>query len=93
MNKQHVEDSLTKIRILFEKASALIEALPPGEKIPATKLAEDIAKEYGMTGAQLYPTLLFLFKDYPGVIIKKGAHGGIMKLPLMKSDGESKVTL
>lgn len=86
MNKKHIDDSLDKIRIFFEKASAQIDAIPLGEKIPATKLADDLAKENGMTGPQLYPTLLFLISDYPGVEIRKGAHGGIYKL----KPGESK---
>lgn len=79
MNTKHIDDSLAKIRTVFEKASQRIEALKTGEKIPATKLADDLAKEIGMTGPSLYPTLLFLIKDYPGVDIKKGAHGGIVK--------------
>jgi hypothetical protein len=79
-SKQHLENTLNnKIRPFLEKAVERIDALKPGEKIPATKLAEDIAKEFGMSGSQLYPTLLFLFKDYPGVDVKKGAHGGICK--------------
>lgn len=80
MNTNHVETSLSKIRTIFEKASQRIEDLKKDEKIPATKLAEDLGKEIGMTGPQLYPTLLFLIKDYPGVVVKKGAHGGIIKL-------------
>ena len=79
MNTKHIEDSMTKIRTIFEKASQKIEDLKTGEKIPATKLADDLAKEIGMTGPQLYPTLKFLFDGYPGVDIKKGAHGGIIK--------------
>lgn len=79
MNAKHVEDSLAKIRTIFEKASTRIEDLKKDEKVPATKLAEDLAKEIGMTGPQLYPTLKFLFDGYPGVDIKKGAHGGIVK--------------
>jgi hypothetical protein len=79
MNQKHIEDSLAKIRTIFEQASATIEALKPGEKIAATTLADNIAKTYGMTGPQLYPTLKFLFDKYPGVDIKKGAHGGIIK--------------
>ena len=79
MNNKHIEDCLAKIRGIFEQASAQIEALKPGEKIPATALAESLAKQYGMTGPQLYPTLKFLFDKYPGVDIKKGAHGGIIK--------------
>lgn len=80
MNSLHVEDALQKIRVIFERASQKIEDLKKDEKIPATKLAEDLAKEIGMTGPQLYPTLKFLFDGYPGVDIKKGAHGGIIKL-------------
>lgn len=80
MSDQHVEDSLEKIRTIFKKAQNAIEAIKVGEKIPATKLAEDIAKEHGMTGPQLYPTLLFLIKGYPGVEVRRGAHGGIVKL-------------
>lgn len=80
MNTKHIEESLSKIRTIFEKASTRIEALNKGEKVPATKLADDLAKELGMTGPQLYPTLKILFDGYPGVEIKKGAHGGIIKL-------------
>lgn len=80
MGNQHIEDSLDKIRTIFAKASARIDAIKPGGKIPATTLADDLAKEIGMTGPQLYPTLKFLFTDYPNVEIRKGAHGGIFKL-------------
>jgi len=90
MNKQHVDATIAKIRPILEKASARIEALKPGEKIPATVLADDLAKEIGMTGPQLYPTLKFLFDGYPGVDVKKGAHGGIIKQapPAPATDGD-----
>jgi len=78
-SKQHLEDALSKIRPIFEKAMDRIDALKVGEKIPATKLADDLAKEVGMTGPSLYPTLKFLLDGYPGVDIRKGAHGGIIK--------------
>jgi len=78
-SKMHIEQSLAKIRTIFEKASARIEAMKPGDKIPATKLAEELAEEIGMTGATLYPTLKFLYDKYPGVDIKRGAKGGIIK--------------
>jgi hypothetical protein len=84
INEKHINNSLDKIRSLFNKASERIEALKQGEKIPATKLAEDIAKEIGMTGAQIYPVLIFLIKDYPGMQIKKGASGGISRLPIIE---------
>jgi hypothetical protein len=80
-SKQHIDNTLaTKIRPLFEKAAARIDALKAGEKIPATQLAEDIAKEHDMTGPQLYSTLKLLFDGYPGVDVRRGAHGGIIKL-------------
>ncbi len=79
-SQNHVEVSLAKIQVIFNSAASRIDALKQGEKIPATKLAADLAADYNMTGPQLYPTLLFLLKDYPGVEIKRGAHGGIVKL-------------
>ena len=84
MNTLHIESSIAKIRSIFDEASQLIENLKPGEKMPATALAKVIAEKRGMTGPQLYPTLLFLLKDYPGVEIKRGAHGGICK-PLLET--------
>lgn len=82
-SKQHMENVwATVIRPIFELAREQIDALKPGEKIPATSLAEKLAKPLGMTQAQLYPTLKFLFDGYPGVEIRKGAHGGIFKLPV-----------
>ena len=86
-NKDHIENSISIIRAIFEKASDRIEAINPGDKIPATKLAEDLAQEIGMKGAQLYPTLLFLFKDYPNRELRRGAHGGIYNpLPVKPVD-------
>lgn len=80
-SKQHIDNVLnTKIREIFEKAATRIDELLPGEKVAATTLAEDIAKGYGMTGPQLYSTLKFLFDGYPGVTVRRGAHGGIIKL-------------
>ena len=79
-NQQHIEDSLEKIRSIFVKASDAIDVLKSGEKIPATKLAEDLAKDVGLTGPGLYPTLKFLLEGFPGVEIRRGAHGGIYKL-------------
>lgn len=78
--QDHVESSLDKVRQIYLKAVSRIESLKPGEKIPATELAKELAAEVGMTGPQLYPTLKFLFDGYPGVEIKKGAQGGIVKV-------------
>lgn len=90
-NEEQIVRTLAKIRPLLEKASTQIEAIKPGEKIPATELADEIAKEIGMTGPQLYPTLKFLFDGYPGVDIRKGAHGGIYKLLPGEVPGQKKV--
>jgi hypothetical protein len=80
--EQHVEVALDKVRAIYLKVVARIDALKPGEKVPATELAKLLASEIGMTGPQLYPTLKFLLEDYPGVKIRKGAKGGIEKLPV-----------
>lgn len=101
MNKDvldHIESRVAHIKSLFVSAATRIERLHPGEKIPATQLSEEIAKELrtnsndkGPTGAVLYPTLKILFDNYPGVEIKRGAHGGIMRpLPKTVSTEETK---
>lgn len=79
MNRdEHIETVwLTKIRPLLMEASDVIEALKPGEKIPATELARIIAENHGMTGPQFYPTLKFMIDGYPNRKVKRGAHGGI----------------
>lgn len=80
-SKQHIEEVLaTRIRPIFEQAAARLDALAIGEKVPATELAKDLAKEVGMTGPQLYPVLLFLFKDFPDIEVRRGAHGGLFKV-------------
>lgn len=78
-NQDHVDASLAKIRTIFEQASEKIESLKSGEKVPATTLAAELGESVGMTGPQLYPTLKFLLDGYPGVDVKRGAHGGIIK--------------
>ncbi len=78
--KNHIENALSEIRAIFEQAAERIEALGDNEKVPATKLAEELAEKIDLTGPGLYPTLKFLLKGYPGVDIKRGAYGGIVKL-------------
>lgn len=76
----HLDKAINEVRDLFTAAALRIEALKPGEKIPATQLAQELGVERGMTGAQAYPILkILLNSSYPGVKILKGAHGGIMK--------------
>ncbi len=88
-NVDHVEASLNKIRELFVKASERIEALNPGEKIPATALAAELGESFGLTGPQTYPVLKFLFESYPGILVRRGAHGGLIK-PGPTTDKKSK---
>lgn len=76
---QHIEEALNEVRALFMKAATRIEAIKPGNKIPATTLAEELAKEQGMTGPQIYPIIKLVLDDYPGVLIRRGAHGGIFR--------------
>jgi hypothetical protein len=92
--EQHIEETLNKLRAIYVEAATRIDALQGDEKIPATKLAIEIAESRNMSGPQLYPTLLFLFKDYPGVTISKGAHGGIRKTKVNPAPvvDETKVT-
>lgn len=78
-SKNHIEESIAKIRSLFEKASERIDSLKSGEKVTATKLAEELSNQFGMTSQQIYPILLFLIKNYPCVDVVRGAHGGIIK--------------
>lgn len=79
---QHIDNVLAnKIRPLMEEAADILEALKPGEKIPATELARQVAERHGSTGPSLYPTLKFLFEGYPNIDVKRGAKGGLIKLP------------
>lgn len=80
---EHFNLSSDKIKAILMMAVARIESLKPGEKIPATTLADEIARDPSVnsTGAYLYPVLKYLINEkYPGVKIMRGAHGGILKL-------------
>jgi hypothetical protein len=79
MQEQHIDNSLAKIKAIFVKASDRLESLKPGEKITATGLANELATEFGLTGAGIYPTLKFLFDGYPDFDILRGAHGGLRR--------------
>lgn len=80
-NQQHIENNLTLLRTILEETSAKIEALKPGERIPATQLAQTIAARHEINNVELYTMLkIFLFKGYPGIRINRGCKGGIEKL-------------
>jgi hypothetical protein len=80
MQTNHIDKSLEDIKIIFNKVSSYIDNMKSGERIAATKLAKDIGVEFNIPGPTLYPTIHFLLKDYPGIILKNGAKGGILKL-------------
>lgn len=85
-SKEHLEDTLnSKIRPIFEMARLKIEQIKPGETYPATTLADDLAKEFDTTGPALYPILKFLFTGYPGIVVRRGAHGGLHRLEEKKN--------
>jgi hypothetical protein len=80
--KKHIDDALANIRAIFEIAASRIEALPEDgkSKIPGTTMAKELGEQFGISGPTLYPTLLFLLRGYPGTVLRKGAHGGIVRL-------------
>ena len=77
--QKHLEDKLLEIRSIFEKAIMKVEAIKPGEKVPVTKLIGEVAQEIGANAPALYHVLRYLFKDYPIIIPKKGAKGGLFR--------------
>jgi len=81
---EHIETALIEIRELFMATAQRIEAIKPGETYPATKLAKEIATELQGDGPPVYPILLKLTKNYPGIVVKRGKTGGIHR-PLPKT--------
>jgi hypothetical protein len=51
-------------------------------KLPAGTTANDdkLVKDFKVSGPTLYPTLKYLYTDYPYTSLKRGAMGGITKL-------------
>jgi hypothetical protein len=84
MNKQvelHIETRINDIRSIYLKAVERLEMLKPGERIPSTTLAKDIAKEMGQKDTQIYPILLPMLVGYPRFVRRVGAKGGMERLP------------
>jgi len=91
-NQQHIENNLVLLRTIFEETAAKIEALQPGERIPATQLAQTIAAQHEINGIELYTVLkLFLFKDYPNIKINRGRNGGLEKLPMKEDANDNQI--
>jgi hypothetical protein len=78
---EHTEKKLAMIRSIFEDASTVIDAIIPGERIGAAKLAESIGMKYGISGPTLYHTLKLLLDGYPNTVMRLGPKGGLEKLP------------
>ena len=82
MTKQYVDNALALIRPLFDEVQSHLDTMKVGDKVPATKLAQQIAERHGMTGPQAYPTLKFFFDNCPELEVRRGAHGGLFKVAL-----------
>lgn len=80
MSHQDVETALNKVRTFFLEVQEHIDAMKVGDKVPATKLADAIARRHDMTGPQLYPVLKFFFDTCTELNVKRGAHGGLFKI-------------
>lgn len=80
MSNKNVESALDLIRPIFEEAQATIDTMKIGDKVPATKLAQQIAEHHGQTGPQLYPTLKVFFDSHDELEVRRGAHGGLFKV-------------
>lgn len=80
MSHQDIEVALGTIRNFFLEAQQHIDTMKVGDKVPATKLAEQIAQHHEMTGPQLYPVLKFFFDVCSDLNVKRGAHGGLFKV-------------
>ena len=77
---QHIEETLNKVRDIYNDVASQLNSLKSGEKIAATELARQVGIKYGLTGPQLDPTLLILINDkYPGIEVRRGSLGGIYK--------------
>ena len=76
-SKKHIEDALNKIRVIFEAAEERIEAQQIGSTIAATILAKELGEPMGISGPEMYPTLRFLYRDYPNRWLRKGSSGGL----------------
>ena len=89
----HFDNAMATVQNLFTKVITRIAAIKPGETLPATKMSAELAAEIGTTGPALYPTLKILIDKFPGVEIRKGAHGGIYRpLPNEKKvNAETKI--
>lgn len=78
--ENHIDESLLKIRKIFEAAAEKIEAIELDKRLPATELAKDLGEQFNLEGPQIYPTIKFLLENYPNIKIKRGAHGGIHRI-------------
>ena len=77
----HIDMSLAKVRVVFNKTKERIDRMRKGEKIPATELAKQVAAEMNTTGPILYPIMKYVLNDsYPGIKITRGCNGGVEKL-------------
>ena len=79
---QHIENSINEMRSIFKDVSNRIEEMKSGDRVPATQLAREIGMKYNIAGPVLYMVLKYskFLDNYPGIVCKRGARGGIIKL-------------
>lgn len=85
---QHIETILDQIRTLFVEAATRIESIKLNEKITATQLADDLAKERGQKRSDIYPIIHLMIENYPNVAIRAGRYGGIEKIKMWDDEPE-----
>lgn len=68
------------LKEILTEASVYIENMEANKTKPATKLAGEIGDKFSLSQQEAYSILVHFFKEYPGVEVRKGAHGGIRKL-------------
>jgi hypothetical protein len=83
----HIEQSLNNVRDIFIKIAEHVEKINPGERLPSTKLADEVGAELGLTGSSLYPIMRLLTDvGYPGIKNMKGRYGGLYRLTQAELD-------
>ena len=80
--EKHIEESMNKVKAIFDAVSDRIEKMEPGQKILGTAWAEELAAQFGdgWNGPSMYQVMRVVLVGYPGISMKRGRNGGITKL-------------
>ena len=80
INEDHISDILFTISDIFERVSEKVEQLHPGDKLTLTNLVDLFAHKYSLPKTRVYNLIKCLLDTYPGIEIRSGHNGGIIKL-------------